>query len=77
MGFLIGESNKNNEENTHPEHPWAAAALAVTALTLAIPSAHAASSGAVTITPRMPTDHVRVVIHNSGGKVFARLKVSQ
>ena len=37
----------------------------------------ATSSGAVTITPGMPTDHVRVVIPNSGGKVFARLKASQ
>ena len=37
----------------------------------------ATSAGAVTITPGTPTDHVRVVIPNSGGKVFARLKASQ
>lgn len=37
----------------------------------------ATSSGAVTITPGTPTDHVRVVIPSSGGKVFARLKVSE
>jgi len=34
----------------------------------------ATSAGAVTITPSTPTDHVRVVIPNLGGKVFARLK---
>jgi hypothetical protein len=37
----------------------------------------ATSAGAVTITPGTPTDHVRVVIPNLGGKVFARLKASQ
>jgi hypothetical protein len=37
----------------------------------------ATSAGAVTITPGTPTDHVRVVIPSSGGKVFARLKASQ
>lgn len=41
---------------------------------IAIP---AASSGGVTVTPGSPADHVRVVIPNIGGKVFARLKVSQ
>jgi len=35
----------------------------------------ATSSGAVTITPGSPADHVRVVIPNLGGKIFARLKV--
>ena len=37
----------------------------------------ATSSGAVTITPGSPADHVRVVIPNNGGKIFARLKVTQ
>ena len=37
----------------------------------------ATSSGTVTVTPGTPTDHVRVVIPNLGGKVFARLKVTQ
>jgi hypothetical protein len=34
-------------------------------------------AAAVTITPGTPTDHVRVVIPDSSGKVFARLKVTQ
>ena len=37
----------------------------------------ATSSGAVTITAGTPADHVRVVIPNLGGKVFARLKVTE
>jgi Carbohydrate esterase, sialic acid-specific acetylesterase len=37
----------------------------------------ATSAGAVTITPGAPADHVRVVIPDLGGKVFARLKVTQ
>lgn len=37
----------------------------------------ATSSGAVTITPGMPTDHLRVVILSSGVKLFARLKASE
>ncbi len=37
----------------------------------------ATSSGVVTITPGAPADHVRVVIPNLGGKMFARLKVMQ
>ena len=36
----------------------------------------ATSSGPVTVTPGTPVDHVRVVIPNLGGKVFARLKVT-
>jgi len=37
----------------------------------------ATTSGAVTATPGMPADHVRVVIPNSSGKVLARIKVTQ
>ena len=37
----------------------------------------ATSAGAVTITPGAPSDHVRVVIPDFGGNVFARLKASQ
>ncbi len=37
----------------------------------------ATSSGAVTIIPGTPADHVRVVIPSLGGKMFARLKVTQ
>lgn len=41
---------------------------------IAIP---ATGSGAVTITPGTPVDHVRVVIPNLGGRVFARLMVTR
>ncbi len=37
----------------------------------------ATSSGAVTITPGTPADHVRVVIPNTGSNGFVRLKVTQ
>jgi autotransporter-associated beta strand protein len=37
----------------------------------------ATTGGAVTITPGVPTDHVKVTLPNPGPKGFARLKVSQ
>ena len=36
----------------------------------------ATSSGAVTITPGSPSDHVKVTLPNPGTKLFVRLKVA-
>jgi hypothetical protein len=36
----------------------------------------ATSSGAVTITPGSPSDHVKVTLLNPGTKLFVRLKVA-